>query len=305
MTIGPIMHRIDGDTRIRTDLTHLPVEKQQELELLVEAIRDVDDVEMIILYGSYARGTYKEEKDLKPKRWSGHASDYDLLIVVESPAQAADANLRHAFREACKLPGLSARAEPIVHDIADVNKNLEEARYFFLDLKREGRLLYNSKRFELAEPRHLTPTERQRIAQRDFDRWFEQASDFYDTYLMHFEKKRLRLAAFDLNQATESAYKCILLVFTGYVPHEHLLEWLGERAELFGPVYHDIFPRRTRRERERFELLDQAYIGARYRDDFIVHLGDIDYLAPLVKRLLDTTAALCRLEIEAIGQGAT
>ncbi|RFA30983.1 hypothetical protein CAI21_03135 [Alkalilimnicola ehrlichii] len=302
MSVGPIMHRIDGDSRIRTDLSHLPAAKQRELEELVYTIRAVAEVEMIILFGSYARGSYKEAQDLKPKRWSGHASDYDLLIVVGSPEQAADANLRKAFREACKLPGLSARAEPIVHDIADVNSNLEEGRYFFLDLKREGRLLYSSQRFELAEPRELTPTERQRIAQSDFDRWFYESEGFYIDYENAIQRGDLRKAVFYLNQATETAYKCLLLVFTGYVPHEHLLEWLGERAELFGPVYRDLFPQVSPQERDRFEKLDKAYIGARYRHDFVVFLGDLDYLAPRVKQLLETTAELCRREIEAVGQ---
>ncbi|MCU7934516.1 MAG: HEPN domain-containing protein [Candidatus Thiodiazotropha sp. (ex Dulcina madagascariensis)] len=90
------------------------------------------------------------------------------------------------------------------------------------------------------------------------------------------------LAAFNLNQATESAYKAILLVFTGYCPHEHLLAWLGEEAAEFGLVFREIFPDDTERVQERFTLLDRAYIGARYKKDFIVFWGDVDYLAPRV-----------------------
>ena len=123
-------------------------------------------------------------------------------------------------------------------------------------------------------------------------------------YEFCISKNDLRMAIFNLNQAAESAYKCILLVFTGYCPHEHLLEWLGERAELYGPVYRALFPQSNEKEQQRFELLDKAYIGARYKKSFIVFPGDLDYLAPRVQRLLELTESLCRQRIEAIGLGA-
>ncbi|RFA26279.1 hypothetical protein CAI21_17540, partial [Alkalilimnicola ehrlichii] len=65
-TMGPIMHSLDDDSPMRTDLSHLPEDKQRELEEIVELLRQVTPVAMIILFGSYARGDYKEEKDLAP-----------------------------------------------------------------------------------------------------------------------------------------------------------------------------------------------------------------------------------------------
>lgn len=302
--MGPMMYSMDGDSRIRADLSHLPEDKQRELEQIVALLRAVTEVEMIILFGSYARGDYKEVKDLAPKRWSGHVSDYDLLVIVADPAVANTPHIRKAFRDVCKAQGFSAQVNPIVHDIQDINANLAEGRYFFLDIKREGRLLYDSGRFELDEPRQLPPAEAQAIAQSDFEQWYDSAKGFYIDYENARARNDLRKAVFYLNQATESAYKCILLVFTGYCPHEHLLEWLGERAELYGSVYRDLFPQRTEQEQQRFELLDKAYIGARYMKSFIVFPGDLDYLAPRVQRLLELTDELCRQRIAMIGSGA-
>ncbi|RFA31870.1 HEPN domain-containing protein, partial [Alkalilimnicola ehrlichii] len=215
---------------------------------------------------------------------------------------AEDANIRKALRDVCKSQGFSARVSPILHDIADVNANLSDGRYFFLDIKREGRLLYDAGRVELAEPRELTPVEAQRIVQDDFDEWYQASRQFYRGFEFFLQDNDLRRAIFNLNQATESAYKAILLVFTSYAPHEHLLEWLGERAALYGPVYRELFPQLGEKEKKRFELLDKAYIGARYKKAFPVFPGDIDYLAPRVKRLLELTESLCREEIERIGR---
>jgi uncharacterized protein len=279
---------------MQTDIHHLPKEKRLELEQLTEILGAMDEVEMVILYGSYARGGWREEKDLEPDRWSGHASDYDILVVTAEPT---DASFEYDIRQIANAPGFSARVNPIVHDIEDINSQLGEGRYFFLDIKREGRMLYDSDKYCLAEPRELTAKEKQQLAQADFDCWYEQATGFYKTYEFCYGEGNLRLAAFNLNQATESAYKTIMLVFTSYCPHEHLLETLGYEAAKFAPVFREIFPDETEKERKRFTLLDRAYIGARYKKSFIVFYGDIDYLAPRVKKLLEITEKVCRKQI--------
>lgn len=287
----------DTHEKMRTDILHLPKEKQRELEQIAKTLGNREGVEMVILYGSYARGDWKEEKDLKPGRWSGHASDYDILVVTKEPT---DASFERQIRDTLIALNLSAKPNPIAHDIEDVNKQLGEGRYFFLDIKREGRMLFNTEAFSLAEPRELSPEEKQTLAQADFDYWYKRATGFYSNYEFNYEKEDLYLAIFHLNQAAECAYKTILLVFTSYCPHEHLLLWLGNDAARFGPVGREIFPTDTKEQEEYFDLLDRAYIGARYQKDFIVYWGDVEYLAPLVKQLLEVTERICREKIESI-----
>ena len=286
---------------MQTDLSHLPEAKQRELAEIVRIIRAHEEVEMIILFGSYARGDFREERDLAPRRWSGHASDYDILIIVEDEAVAADVVRWGTVEDACNKAGLSAVVRLICHSIGEVDKALEESRYFFLDIKREGRLIFDSGVHELAEPRELPAEEKRRIIEGDFDYWFDAATRFYRMYNLAYQQADLRMAVFNLNQATESAYKAILLVFTGYCPHDHYLKYLGLSAERFGPVFEAIFPQQEREERERFMLLDKAYIGARYHKDFQVFWQEVEYLAPRVKQLLDTTESLCRARIAAKG----
>jgi predicted nucleotidyltransferase/HEPN domain-containing protein len=282
---------------MRTDLHHLPEGKQRELGQVARTLGEMDGVEMVILYGSYARGDWKEEKDLKPERWSGHASDYDILVVTQEPA---DSGFERQVRDTLYALNLSAKSSPIVHDIEDINQQLGEGRYFFLDIKREGRMLYNTEKFKLAEPRELTKEEQQTLAQADFDYWHRRAIGFYEMFETRYDKGDLPLAVFNLNQATECCYKAILLVFTSYCPHEHLLDWLGYDAARFGPVFREIFPRDTKEQDDNFTLLDRAYIGARYQKDFIVHWHEVDYLAPRVKQLLEVTERMCREEIASI-----
>lgn len=154
---------------MQTDLSYLPEKKRWELAEIVRLICREAEVEMIVLYGSYARGDWKEENDLDPERWSGQVSDYDLLIVVAEPERAEDELFWKRLTDKVNSAAFSAHVRPIVYDANEVNMALAEGRYFFLDIRKEGRLLYDSGRCQLAEPDELGMEARKRLAGEYFD----------------------------------------------------------------------------------------------------------------------------------------
>lgn len=284
-----------------SSLDHLPPVKRAELAKLARLIQDAcKDVEMVILFGSYARGDWKEQADLPPRavRRSGHASDYDILAVTAGHAAAADSVLwNHVNTKALRL-GLSTYARVIAYDIQALNERLADGRYFYTDIKKEGRVLYDSGRFKLAEAKEMSPEERRRIAQEYYDHWFTKAEVFFEDYEISLNKspqqqKYLNQAAFYLHQAAEAAYKTTLLVFTAYSPDEHYLKLLGEMAAMHDPSLAAIFPSETEEQQDRFRLLEYAYIGARYDAAYRVSAADLEFLAACVKNLLDRTREIC------------
>ncbi len=278
---------------------HLPDDKQNELKRIVSVVRDrCEDVEMIVLFGSYARGDYKEEADLKPERKSGHKSDYDILVVTGEKKTAIDTGLWQTVAKECDNAGLSTHVRIVAHDIQELNIKLAEGQYFYSDVIEEGCLLHDSGRFKLAGKRKLKPEEEKRIAQDYFDHWFERATGFWGYYEFDIQRKQYALAAFQLHQATESAFKTICLVFTHYNPNEHLLGLLCDMAAEHDAALSGIFPKETREERRRFESLDYAYIGARYDPDYRISKEDLEYLSARVKHLLDLTEKICKAKIE-------
>ena len=79
------------------------------LNAIVSAINEhCSDVEKIMLFGSYARGNYKEEKDLKENRKSGHVSDYDILVVTKTKEIALNRTLWNNIKNKLKKLELSA-----------------------------------------------------------------------------------------------------------------------------------------------------------------------------------------------------
>jgi len=284
---------------MKKTLTHLPENKVDELKKVVSIIRkQCDDVEMIILFGSYARGDYKIDSDLKAGRKSGHISDYDILVVTGEKKSVDNAGLWTEITKECNSLKQSTHARIIAHDIQELNIKLAEGQYFYTDVKKEGCLLYDSGKFQLAIEHELTPKEQKRIAQEGYDHWFKRAKDFLKVYSFCFNENDFEIAAFNLHQATEASYKTILLVFTNYNPNEHYLKMLGGMASEEDASLSDIFPLKTEEEQERFRKLDYAYIGARYDPAFRITKADLEILATHVKKLLELTEKICKAKIE-------
>ncbi|UOB16685.1 HEPN domain-containing protein [Abyssalbus ytuae] len=279
---------------MKQQLSHLPPDKIKELETVTQRIVATGKAEMVILFGSYARGDYKEQRG----KVQGKQSDYDILVVT------ANADTRQGLRK--KLRGIfkdiGIPVQLIVEKIGFVNSNLEEKQYFFTDIKREGKVLYNSGNFQLSDPKELTPTRRREIAEEDFKRWFNLAIEFYETSKFHITRKHNGLSAFTLQQVVEMCYTAIEMVFTHYNPYEHNLEVLQNRVLKFDSRVKEAFPRVTEEQKELFDHLNYAYIGGRYKseEEFPVTRQQLSYWGDEAKKLLDLTEQICQEHIKAL-----
>jgi predicted nucleotidyltransferase len=207
---------------MKTDLSHLPDHKQAELKKIVAAlIPQYKDIEMIILYGSFARGNWVEDKYIENGNTYEYKSDYDLLIITNSNTQANADNFVSAVTGKLDELKLNTPVHPIFHGIGFVNEALSEGNYFFGDIKREGIFLFNTSRYQLADKRTMSPAELAQRAQEDFDQWITSANNFYKMYRFAFGEGDLKEAAFVLHQTTERLYGALQLVFTGYKPKTH------------------------------------------------------------------------------------
>lgn len=284
-------------------INHLPDVKRKELERIVAVIKkNCDNIEKIILFGSYARGNYKEAKDINPNSRTGHVSDYDVLVVTGKKDVALNSLLWGRISEELQGLNLSAFPKILTHDIEELNKKLSEGQYFFSDIKKEGIVLFDTGKFELAEEKKLTTEEKQQIAQKHFDYWFNRAEGFCRHFLIDFENPNTRdsdngLMAFNLHQVAESCYKAVLLVFTNYTPREHFLEILGKKSENCSAEFGNIFSKATKDDEDRFNLLEYAYIGGRYDPDYYISKEDLKILVVSVQKLLKLTAESCKQKI--------
>lgn len=266
-------------------LAYLPKNKVKELQSITHAITGTGMAEMIILFGSYARGNYKEQKG------TGKKSDYDILVITKDRTdQKALKN-----QAADLFEDISTPVQLIVESIDFVNSNLEEKQYFFTDIKREGKVLFDSGKYQLADSQKITPTQRREMAKKDFKEWFTKAKK-----VMNEVRSDASLAAFDLQQVVEMCYTTIEMVFSHYNPHEHNLALLRRRVLEFDRRIEQALPYESEEQIELFDHLNFAYIGGRYRseEEFPVTIEQLDYWNKEAKKLLDITQVICEEKIE-------
>jgi uncharacterized protein len=289
---------------MKNSISHLPQLKQDELTKITTTIcNNCQDVEKIILFGSYARGTYKEKKDLAADRKSGHVSDYDILVITKEAITALDTNLWYEIGEKCRNLNLSADPRILTHDIEELNNKLSVGQYFYSDIRAEGIAIFDNGNSDFVDRRKLEDAEIKKLQKEYFKHWFGKSSLFFDDYLSNLNKSAnnelcLPQAAFYLHQAAEAAYKTILLVFTLYNPNEHFLAILSKDCQKYLPELKTLFTKETESQKTRFKLLEYAYIGGRYDPKYKISKEDLESLAKDVKKLLEITKKSCEQKIQ-------
>lgn len=279
---------------MNTALNHLPPSKQDELQLVAQALAAAKLVEMVILFGSYARGNWVEDQYVEKGITYEYRSDFDILVVLTHE------DLKQKFRIEDKLKAeliatgkVTTPVSLIFHGIKQLNASLVMGNYFFKDIKEEGIVLYDSGKHKLTHPKKLTPEQYREKAQNHFDQWLKSANSFLIDFQHGMDREDYSKAAFELHQATERYYTTILLVFTDYRPKDHNLETLGIKVEMCDARF-AVFPKTTDEEKHRFELLKRAYIDARYNmDEYVITPTELEYLAEKVEVLRGLTESIC------------
>lgn len=288
-------------------LAHLPDRKRRELERAAQILfGELEEslktklsekgrrgrILKLILFGSYARGDWVED------RKSGYSSDYDLLVVVNygSFAEQYEAWEKAAERFLQELTitrQLSTPVNFIVHTLTDFNDQLTYGRPFFVDIARDGIVLYELPGYPLASPKTLAPEEARAEAQRHFDHWFPNAARRFELAQEAMRRGYEKEAAFDLHQTVERLYHCVLTVLTLYSPKSHRLSVLRSHAERIAPQLIAVWPRDTRFAKRCFARLDRAYVDSRYSPAYEITSEELAWLVERVKALQEAVAAIC------------
>ncbi|QNM98825.1 HEPN domain-containing protein [Chitinimonas koreensis] len=164
----------------------------------------------------------------------------------------------------------------ICDEIHHVNASLAKARYFYVDIYKEGIVLYDNDKLKLDEPMELTPAERRAWAQEYYEQYIARSAEFILSYEVVRDHNALATAAFQLHQACEQLYCGILLVYTHYKPRSHDLKKPGGLVNAADPRYLPVFPKGQPEEVRRFELLRSAYVDGRYDKNYRITIGELE-----------------------------
>ncbi|WP_261888127.1 HEPN domain-containing protein [Vibrio rhizosphaerae] len=286
---------------MKTSLDHLPESKQQELATISTILRDtLEDylqgktasksefrIVKIILFGSHAKGTWVNDPV------NGYISDYDILVIVNKAALVEEDVVWQRAKEQIDRKVTSAPLGLIVHDLQEVNERLQQGHYFFKDIREEGIELFAATPKPLAEPGDLTEAEKQEIARKHYEQWFESAVQFIALHQVTMQNHWLKKAAFLLHQASEHLFACTLLTCTNYLPKSHNIEKLGKLCAQIDAEFATIFPLDNKFHRRCFRRLQRAYIEARYSEHYEITVEELEFLESEVQRLKRLVERVC------------
>ncbi len=294
-------------------LAHLPAHKRRDLaqaaQILFEECDEAQKGKLtearkrgrilkLILFGSHARGGWVED------RRSGYFSDYDLLLVVNDERLAGDFDTWDKARDRFIQHQMTKRFQTapvslIVHSLQDVNDQLARGRPFFVDIVREGIVLFEAEGHPFAEPGPLTEADRKIEAWNNFEEWSSEAGKRFKIAKFALSEDFRRQAAFDLHQVTEELFHCTLLTLTLYSPKLHALRQLRPIAEGVAPRLIEAWPRNTRFARRCFNLLHDAYVKARYSPHYAISREE---LAWLVERIEIMSQLVSEIGLDHLGR---
>ncbi|UXU08331.1 nucleotidyltransferase and HEPN domain-containing protein [Agrobacterium tumefaciens] len=300
---------------MKTDIGHLPQTKQRELERVVRIIHEEfagiverskseakkdGRIYKIILFGSYARGTWVDE----PHTSKGYRSDFDILVIVSNKELADPKYWDKATDRLMWDKEIETPVGLIMHGAREISNFLHDGQAFFVDIAREGIVLYEFDDRPLAEPKSLTPANALRVAEEHFRRHFPDAQTFIKLAGYALKDNNANIAAFQLHQAVETAYNCYLLTVTNYSPASHNLKFLRGLSEDRDRRLVDIWPRDHQRFTAWYNVLNEAYVKARYSKRFEISEEALAWLQDRTAELHALIEALCREHINKLQQVA-
>lgn len=299
---------------MKNDVDHLPAAQQEELTLATQILMDEfavatsratqswkknGKVRKIVLFGSYARGDWVDEPE------NGYQSDYDLLIIVSHADLTEIAEYWYVAEDKILRDATIARpVNIIVHTLEEVNRGLSRGEYFWVDIVRDGVLLYDLPGSALAAPMPLTAADAYGMASSYYTDWLGKIDTAIEGADFYIGKGHNNDAAFTLHQAAERAYTCFLLVRSQYVPRSHNLKFLRSLAEDREPRLIEAWPRATKVDRRRFELAKRAYVEARYSAAYDIGSDDLQAIRSAVTTLRDTVETVSREWLDGLRQKA-
>ncbi len=300
---------------MKISLDHLPESKQRNVARIVEIIHEEFDdalkeakseakrrgrILKIILFGSYAKGTWVDE----PHTMKGYRSDFDILVIVNESRFAGFEYWDRATDRLNREPTIGVPVGLIVHSGREVNNALRNAQYFFTDIRKEGILLYEMDDRELAEPAVLNSPQAFEVAKSHYNDRYASAAHRLKIAKVSLAENMHNEAAFDLHQSVERTYTALLLVLTNYSPPSHNLKFLRMLAEDRDRRLIEAWPRDQHRYNAWFNVLNEAYVKARYSKHYEISEEALKWLMERTEHLHALVRTVCEERLESLEQVA-
>lgn len=253
--------------------------KQQEVTL-VQIILEAISADSIYLLGSTLLTRRTESvfnTDAPSCRYVGH---YYLLVLV---SDEEDVNAVQDIIEGRCRNDIPVTA--IVLKTSIFNAWYAEGHRFAHTVRTIAVLLHGSK---ITQPVTTIPPCEDVVQEQNnilFTEGHNKVTEFMAGAELYIIRKQTKLAAFMLHQAAEQALHTLFQLRTGMYVNSHNLDKLVRYCSMFCYNLPEIFPRSSEKEEHIFQLLQKAYVGGRYREEYSITITDLQKIVEKVSAL--------------------
>jgi HEPN domain-containing protein len=238
---------------------------------VINIIKNSMDVEKIFLLGNY------------PLQPADLGEEYDLLVLVK------DTHNRPNDEFESLIHNRSIDTVPVnasVFKLSKVNEMILNGNYFFSAFCVPEKLIYDAGRIRLESPPAKHDLPGFKVLKQIHEGMMEKANGFVAGAINFYQSNDFSLSGFMLHQAAEHGLNSLLQPLMQFRLHTHNLHKLMRITRRFSIEVFNLFPRDTDTEIRLFQLLQKAYIHARYKDNFEVKEEDAAVLLERTKLLL-------------------
>lgn len=124
---------------------------------------------------------------------------------------------------------------------------------------------------------------------------FKKALDFNKSAVYLYENAPSHIITFMLHQAVELTYRGILQCLNGYDKKTHEIRALKRHVRRCAPQLNSFFPDNTEEEKRLLDILENAYLKARYENEYILPEGDLPVLFERVTQLQEAATRIIEI----------
>lgn len=268
------------------DFNYCFCEYKLQHEILAEEILSVVACEKIFLLATTITSSHVANLFLPRSVTARRISHYHVLIVVPRADKSPNMEVQD------KIEGRLQRTIPttaIVLDTEQFNHWIKQRHPFAIQIENGGSLLYGQKETVIENVQTANSEKQQIKIESLLAQGRNKAQEFLAGADLFRIREQNRMAAFMLHQSLEQILRSLLLVLTGLEITTHSLDKLLRYCSMFYYRFSEIFKSNDGKSEKLFQLLQKAYINARYKDDY--HINTVDLI--LLREKIETIQNIC------------
>lgn len=252
-------------------------------QALTDVIVKEINPEMILLLGASVNRRRTESIFQQESPTAQYISGCFLLVLI------ADADGKPLYEWQDRVETICKNVLPvtaIVLPTTMLNQWSEKGHLFARHVQASALVIYDAGRFSM--PKNIAPVSEEVIKQlhKDHQEGITRGEVFLTGAEFFSRQNQNAMAAFMLHQTAEQALHTLISVATGYKTNTHNIYRLLRYGALVSYQLPDIFPRNTDKEKQLFQVLQEAYLASRYKDSYSVTSEDVYTLITRIKTVI-------------------